>query len=380
MQGRDRFPAARLPRRLADGMLAGCMETEEPISRHVRPRGARRLSPPRPIRRRIALAVKRISWAYFFVLLALWGFLRVMGDRWWLATLMLFGPMWVVILPAALLIPAAIGFHPRSLVVLLGGLGVAFFPLMGCCLPWRTLFQGHFEGQHLRLLTCNVHGRFLNESALADLISDTKPDVIVLQEFPAQFAPAFLLDGHWYAREDGELFIASRYPIPTSENFGEANWFEWGGAAMRYDIAAPQGTIHLFNLHLASPHTPFQAVIEGKESGRTRVANHLAVRAEQSQKLSRIMAGLGGAALAAGDFNTPCAGSIYHAYWARFSDAFTASGVGFGHTYFSEGATVRIDHILTASDWQSRHCWVGPDLGSPHRPVIADLERVEVGK
>jgi vancomycin resistance protein VanJ len=375
-----RFPAAHLPRRRAGGMLADRMETRTPIPKPARPGDTHRASPPRQPHRRIALAVKRISWAYSFVLLALWGFLRVAGDRWWLATLMLFGPMWVVILPAALLVPAAIRFHHRSLVVLLGALSVALFFLMGFCLPWRTLLQAHADGQHVRLLTCNVHGRSLKDWALTDLVSETQPDIIMFQEFPQRYKPTFLLEGNWNFRQDGELFVASRYPIASSENLGEAHWFEWGGAAMRYDIAAPQGTIHLFNLHLASPHIPFQSVIEGKESGTTRVRNHLAVRAEQSQKLSRIMAELGGTSLAAGDFNTLCAGSIYHEYWGQFSDAFTTSGAGFGHTYFSEGATVRIDHILSASDWQSRHCWVGPDIGSPHRPVIADLENVSPGK
>jgi endonuclease/exonuclease/phosphatase (EEP) superfamily protein YafD len=34
---------------------------------------------------------------------------------------------------------------------------------------------------------------------------------------------------------------------------------------------------------------------------------------------------------------------------------------------------VRIDHILAGPGWQAERCWVGPDVGSPHRPVIADL-------
>jgi endonuclease/exonuclease/phosphatase (EEP) superfamily protein YafD len=34
---------------------------------------------------------------------------------------------------------------------------------------------------------------------------------------------------------------------------------------------------------------------------------------------------------------------------------------------------VRIDHILAGHGWRCRRCWVGPNIGSAHRPVIADL-------
>jgi vancomycin resistance protein VanJ len=34
---------------------------------------------------------------------------------------------------------------------------------------------------------------------------------------------------------------------------------------------------------------------------------------------------------------------------------------------------VRIDHILAGPGWYCARCWVGPDVGSPHRPVLADL-------
>ena len=36
-------------------------------------------------------------------------------------------------------------------------------------------------------------------------------------------------------------------------------------------------------------------------------------------------------------------------------------------------AAVRIDHILAGPGWRCGRCWVGPDVGSPHRPLLADL-------
>ena len=52
-------------------------------------------------------AVRRCVWLYVVALLAVWLLLRFGGDRWWLATVMLFGPRWVYGLPLLLLVPAA---------------------------------------------------------------------------------------------------------------------------------------------------------------------------------------------------------------------------------------------------------------------------------
>jgi endonuclease/exonuclease/phosphatase (EEP) superfamily protein YafD len=375
---RHRPSAKPLPQGRDDGMLGERMDRMDPSRKPDRPGAARRV-PRRPSRRRrIAMAIKRMSWAYLIVLLALWIFLRVAGDRWWLATLMLFGPMWVTLLPAGLLIPAAAFLHRRSLVVLTAAVGASLFLLMGFCVPWRPLFQSHSGKQRIRVLTCNIHLRFVSDLMLAELIAGEKADIVLFQEFPVGRTVPFLPDPQWKFVRTGELLVASRFPVRLCEDYGEEAWTRWsgpGGAAIRCEVETPQGIVRLINLHLASPHNPFDAVIEGKESGSREVAAHIAIRAEQSRRLSRAAADLGGAALVAGDFNTPSEGNTWRTYWSQFSDAFATAGTGLGHTYFSDGAAVRIDHILTGSDWQCRRCRVGPDIGSPHRPVIADLEK-----
>ena len=80
-----------------------------------------------------------------------------------------------------------------------------------------------------------------------------------------------------------------------------------------------------------------------------------------------------------GDFNMPVDSRIFKAYWSGYTDGFSAAGRGFGHTKFETVGLVtygiRIDHVLTASDWQPAECWVGPDIGSDHRPLIVELIR-----
>ena len=68
---------------------------------------------------------------------------------------------------------------------------------------------------------------------------------------------------------------------------------------------------------------------------------------------------------------------IYRRYWGRYENAFSQTGFGFGKTRWTtmKGITfgIRIDHILSNEHWQPERCWVGPDIGSDHLPMFADL-------
>jgi endonuclease/exonuclease/phosphatase (EEP) superfamily protein YafD len=296
---------------------------------------------------------------------------RLEGDHWWLGTVILFGPIWVTLLPLAVLVPGAAFLRRRSLIPLTVGGVVSFFLLMGLCIPWRAVLEPRGIGKPTRVLSCNVHGK----SALNRLIAASNADILLIQEWPGGREKPPADSGPWYLRRDGELVIASRYPIVDTEVFTAATWSDWGGSAARYTIAAPQGRLKLINLHLASPHRPFDALKSGTPGATDRLEQYLAVRAEQSRLISKLARESGGSVLLAGDFNTPCEGRVYHQFWSDFPDAFTVAGFGLGHTYFAHGACVRIDHVLCGSAWHCRDCWVGPDVGSPHRPLIADLDR-----
>jgi endonuclease/exonuclease/phosphatase (EEP) superfamily protein YafD len=336
----------------------------------------------RDARRRLVVASANI--VYLLMLLAIWTILRSAAESWWLATLMLFGPRWVYGLPLLALIPATFLLNRRAGWILGVAALVLLFPLMDFCIPWRVVFASRATGPQLRLLTCNIHRHMLSGAEMAGIIDTAKPDIVLMQEWTSQDQLALFSSGQWYVQRDGELFLASRYPITGSEDLIAGHWGP-AGAAVCYHINVDGREIRLINLHLASPHIQFADTIHGDAGGPDEMLDNSAMRHDQSILISSYAGGGGGGAgtILAGDFNTPDDSPIFQSCWKDFADGFSYAGLGLGNTYFTRWSSTRIDHILAGGDWQFTACRVGPDAGSPHHPVIADLvwtgPAVEIG-
>jgi vancomycin resistance protein VanJ len=131
--------------------------------------------------------------------------------------------------------------------------------------------------------------------------------------------------------------------------------------------------VTFISVHLASPRHGIYEVIHDRARGPADIQASSDRRWEQSEFLAHEAAEVSGPKLLAGDFNTPPESAIYRGLWEPYTDAFTAAGWGWGYTFYGGRTTVRIDHIFAGRGWHCVHCWVGPDIGSPHRPVLADL-------
>src|SRR3954452_11612475 len=115
-------------------------------------------------------AVALSCWIYLIGALSLWLFLRSEADHRWIATLILFGPRWTTLAPLALLLPAALLFRRRSLLAVAAASLIIVGPVMGLCLPWRTLIapaQAPGAAQNLRVVTFNIHRYDINHDAFA---------------------------------------------------------------------------------------------------------------------------------------------------------------------------------------------------------------------
>jgi len=145
------------------------------------------------------------------------------------------------------------------------------------------------------------------------------------------------------------------------------------GSIARYELETPAGVVTLFSLHFASPREGLYDATHRPAAGTVELEDNSDVRRRQSENLVRLADEVKGPVLLVGDFNTPSESAIFRRVWDRYTDAFAQAGWGWGYTFLGAKTAVRIDHILTGPGWYCERCWVGENIGSPHRPVLADL-------
>jgi endonuclease/exonuclease/phosphatase (EEP) superfamily protein YafD len=322
-----------------------------------------------------------VCWVYLGLLLSLWALLYLAADRWWPGTLLLFGPRWLCLVPALVLIPAAAWFRPR---LLLGriplGLFVALVPITGLCIPWRPQFARSSSEPPMRVLTCNLHeAKEKDTEALGRLISETNPAIVALQNWHARYQKPIFADEPWHARREGQLYVASRYPITDVELFRHPSITQ-AAVAARYELQTPIGALQLLNLHLTTPREGLASVLARDRAGPERIESNAQARWRESAAVRTWADQVVGPILVVGDFNLPMESLIYREFWNDYTDAFSTAGLGWGFTFRTRHSGVRIDHILGSPGWRCRRCWVGPDVGSLHRPVIADMEWVDASR
>jgi endonuclease/exonuclease/phosphatase family metal-dependent hydrolase len=275
--------------------------------------------------------------------------------------------------PLLVLLPAAALWRRRSLGPPLLALLLLLVPVMGLCVPWRA--DGD-RGNSLRVLTCNMHYGRPAPEALDRLLAETQPDVVALQEWGGRpEAHAALSSPGWHFVRDANLFLASRHPV-RDHGVVPRELLGGRGAAAWYDLETPRGLVRLYSVHLASPRRGLRGVQQEGASGAAGLREGSKLRHLQAGALARAAASGAGRArtLLVGDFNTAPESVIFREELGGYTDAFARAGWGWGWTFRSRWVGVRIDHILAEPGWLIQRCWVGPDVGSPHRPVLADLE------
>jgi endonuclease/exonuclease/phosphatase (EEP) superfamily protein YafD len=348
--------------------------TRQLVWKPHRDRAARSAS--KPIRRGGPYRVTSLlAWSYLAVVLGLAALLWLSGDHWWPATLFTFGPRWIAILPLPCLVPLALLFHRRALWLLAVAGIVVIGPIMGFCLSWQALWSNEAAsgGESLRVLSCN-NGSGGSQSALAEFIRSTRPDLIVLQEGSLSVALPPEAGVGWQSAHVGGVWIYSRFPIVQAETLKSERFEPWNHPAGRCDLETPWGTIHVVGVHLETPREGLQEMILGKWKGIPEMRRTTEIRRVESELASEMAAACPGPTIVAGDFNMPVDSTIYQRYWSSWQNAFSTAGLGFGPTKFTTHFGIRIDHILANGAWRVRNARIGPSLGGDHRPVVAELE------
>lgn len=240
-------------------------------------------------------------------------------------------------------------------------------------------------GRELRVATSNVLG---GRNDYGDLIAwSTRSGIDVLgqqevsgyllrhfealrQHFPS-IPPADVL-GHY-----PEVMAWSGWRILKAEHVQNVSVVPgegWGGSPLRLELAPPdtadgvsaKPALVVYVLHPTTPRSFDQW--ETRNLYLSAVARSIAAEAP------------GTAVVAMGDFNTPTWSPFFQSFLKK-SGLVDAAGTAWpGTTRFSRRWFSKyvyygspVDHILVSRNIEVKHFEVGPDIGSDHFPVFADL-------
>ncbi|MBT8338038.1 MAG: endonuclease/exonuclease/phosphatase family protein [Gemmatimonadetes bacterium] len=306
----------------------------------------------------------------------LWG----LADVWWPATVLLFGPRWVLVLPAIVLIPWAALRDRDWLVPLAVAAAVGLGPLVGLQTGVRSVLPAG-EGLSLRVATLNAWGGD-RVDPLARMLAAWNADVVVLQEcggrlreqVRAQAVPGSPLSVHI----EETLCLVSRMPLIETAAM-ERDAFELAngsGLVHSYLLDWAGDTIAVTNVHLETQREGLELFRRGRISDAIpRLKQKSVLRSIEHRVARRWAESHGHPAVVAGDFNTPPESRAYRAEWDGWTDAFAARGRGMGATRMNGWIQARIDYVLADARWRVVSVEVGDDVGSDHLPVIAELRR-----
>jgi endonuclease/exonuclease/phosphatase (EEP) superfamily protein YafD len=338
-----------------------------------------------PVTKRSKLSTLLAICVYVYVatIIAIWLLIRVAGDRWWLATLIVYGPRWIYAAPICVLLPAAMLIRIRLIVPLAIGSFVAIFSLMGFFIPWRT--WGNMASADLRVMTYNIEQFKASGEDFSALVEHERPDVIAIQECTGQFPWTDWWRQHqnWHTVHHGALLVASRFPIKNVE-YSFSHWPTNRKPVLNgiyCVVSAPQGDFGFCNVHLDTPRRALSAVLDSETVINLNNIDYadyrLACRERESEDLRKWLSGFSESKIVAGDFNLASDGLIFRNDWKLRRDAFRWAGWGFGFTKQTvireREYGLRIDYVLTESDRTPTRSWIGPDLGSDHLPLFAEI-------
>jgi len=329
--------------------------------------------PQWPVSRIARVIILVLCWVYAATLLGFYLAASFLPAEFWPVHLVLYGPRWIAALPLILLVSLAAWLRLRWSTLPLGAALMSFLGFWEFNVPWENLLTTSGEsGQTMRVLTCNVQGRDLKIQNLADLVKAAQPDVVCLQECSLT-DPLVVLGGEgWHCRSAGEFCLASRYPIL---DFEELRRPEKNNRiiAVRARLSRSGKAIPFISVHLMTPRRGLEPLIDWRGGGIDSFREVASVQQFESELLRRWVERASDSIVLAGDFNLTAEHSLFRRDWSGYRNAFSWTSWGLGHTMFTRHIGLRIDHILCGPAWRPRWCDVGPDVGSAHLPVVADL-------
>lgn len=230
-------------------------------------------------------------------------------------------------------------------------------------------------GTHnLRIMAANVLFNNATPQRLGEIVAELSPDIIVTQEARYDWPdvlrslPGYHLVGQEVLKWNSNL-VLSRYPMRASlvaDMPPSGNWLG-GGPALRVEIDLPRRERPLIVYAIHSPTPRSLAAWKARNRYLDALAQKIAAEPE------------GAEVVLAGDWNTPVWSPAYartlflsgleateRSAWPAATRLFASlGGVNFG---------TPIDHIAVSRGVGVAALFNGPDFGSDHLPVVADIE------
>ncbi len=331
-----------------------------------------------PRGRRDGRWVARATWGYAATVLLTLLVIRWRGDWWWPPTVPLFLPRWPFLAPLLALAAAAWwrgrgdlwGSQAATAIVVLG-------PLMAASVPVARAWAAPATGPRFRVMTFNRGQAPVDVPGLVRLIEREGIDLICCQEggHPDPAFEAYFARGWW---RDKRGMILSRFPVvqewdpedkwdPVTDSYARLQ-----GRVARVRVRTPEGAEFVVaSVHLPTMRPGFERLADGDVDA---FRDQITWRAKQTVGLVDRLAEVSDwPILAGGDLNTPADSPMLDPLRARYSFAFERAGWGYGYTRPTTLPWTRIDHLFAGPGWEFTRCRVGPDLGSDHLPVIAEV-------
>ncbi len=318
---------------------------------------------------------------YVVVVLAIVAFTTRLGDRQWLATVLLFAPRWPYALPIVVLVPWAALGRGASRVAALGAL-----IMTGLVLLWFNDLHVSPRGlvdppqvPKLRVMSYNIGGGTFSAGTLVNLVQLANLDVAGLAECQNVDEAAFAALGYRVKKDVSGLCLVTRLPILAEDVRDPHDMWDRGGAGCisRYELDFKGTRISVLLVHLETPREGLEelrgGVLRPGWKGPDAMRAVIAQRELESRLAREWAAHATVPTIVMGDFNMPEDSAIYRANWSTFHNALGERGSGNLVTKATRWHGIRIDHVLFDEGWTCHKATIGEHLGMDHRPVHAEL-------
>ena len=324
-----------------------------------------------------------LSWTYAAIIVFWFLLHSCFGDTiWWLALLNVFVPF--LFLPLVLSIPLCVVYrYPafwRSVllpfVIFVFLYGELFLPNV----PVR-------DGDPITVMTFNIWGGSQLSETAHVIVENGLPDIVALQELTPQMADVLLEevgDSYPYRLLAPEgayhgMGVLSRFPLTEIDTRHLAHYW-WRVQAMRVD--SPAGPFTLYNVHPDA--TNVLVYIEEERDIPAEVRSSMTLRQQLIETLIADFTQRDGPIVVVGDLNSADQSDVYALMRQHLTDAYRASGWGFGHTFPAYSGRfhgipipslqMRLDMVFMSEDFRAVRAWVSRTYGeSDHRPLLTEL-------